>query len=100
MNQQIKAMIKQVSTYHLLPIFFVGVLFFIKSMGTNSILICTVIFILLEIFVAIKYIKGVFKEEEKKYLYINILISIIHLLCGLLISYVNLAMNVGATSVF
>lgn len=98
MKTKIKIISKQISMYHLLPIFFVVVLFFIKNMGTNSILICTAFFILLEFFVSVKYIRSRFKES--KYLYVNILISAVHLLSGLIISYINLAMNVGATSVF
>lgn len=85
----------KISKYHLLSIFALSITYLIGK-GTEKTLIWMSLFIVLEIFVLISLIRS--KYESKKFFYFNIVLFVMHLLCGLIITYVNLAMDVGANS--
>ncbi len=85
----------KISIYHLFSIL-VLILLYLIGKETNAILFWTVFYVVIETFILIKLIKS--KYKSKIFLWLNILLFIIHFFAGLIMAYASLSMNVGSNS--
>lgn len=85
----------KISKYHVLPLFAIIIAVFMGD-ATNTTLVWAVLFFAIEFFVIIGLARSAYLN--KKFFYLNFLLFVMHLIFGILITYANLAMNVGASS--